>query len=239
MRAAIDALAARFRVVSYSLAGERGSTRRMDASTGFDDLVVQLADVVRTRNLQHPLVCGVSYGGLVALRYAASHAEAAGLVLVSTPSPLWRPNPRLARYRRAPRLFAPLFAAQALGRLLNELAITFPSPRTRMRFLRSHLTIIAGRPLSPTRASRRLELLARVDFAADCRTLRAPVLIVTGEPELDHVVPVDDTLTYRSLIPHAVVRTIDRTGHLGSLTRADVFSAIVGEFAGGRAEHSR
>jgi pimeloyl-ACP methyl ester carboxylesterase len=231
MRPAIATLAARFRVVSYSLAGERRSTRGMSAGSTFSDLIDQLADVVASRKLQKPFVCGISFRGLVALEYAARHPrDVAGLILVSTPSPGWRPNERLARYRRAPRLYAPVFTAQALRRLLNELAVTYPRRVARMKFLRSYVTTIARRPLSPSRASQRLSLIGPVDFAADCRTLTVPVLIVTGEQTLDQVVPVEDTLRYRSLIPHAVVRTIERTGHLGCLTRPDVFNAIVRDF---------
>jgi pimeloyl-ACP methyl ester carboxylesterase len=231
MRPAIAALALRFRVISFSLAGERRSTRRMDHRATFAHLVDQLDDVIESCGARKPVVCGVSYGGLVALHYAARHRDrVAGLILVSTPSPRWRPNARLARYRRYPRVFAPLFALQSLGRVLEELRATFPSPKARLRFLASYLAIIARTPLSPSRASRRLSLIEPIDFAADCRALTMPVLIVTGEQSLDTVVPVDDTLEYRSLIAHAVVKTIERTGHLGSLTRPDMFAAIVSDF---------
>lgn len=231
MRPVITELATSFRVVSYSLAGERRSTKSMTAASSFAVLVEQLEDVVRSRGLNKIVLCGVSYGGLVALHYATSHQQdVAGLVLVSTPSPGWRPDARLARYRHAPRVFAPLFAAQGLGRLLNELAVTYPRRSTRVRFLGSYMTTIAVRPLSPSRAARRLRLIEPVDFAADCRRLTMPVLIVTGERSLDSVVPVDDTLAYRSLIPHAIVRMIERTGHIGCLTRPDRFKAILVDF---------
>jgi 3-oxoadipate enol-lactonase len=231
MRPAIAALAARFRVISYSLAGERRSTRAMGAASTFAHLVDQLDEVIEAHGLRRPIVCGISYGGLVALQHAARrHDRVSGLILVSTPSPRWRPNARLARYRRYPHLFAPLFTVQAFGRLLDELSATFPSPKERLRFLRSYVTTVARTPLSPSRASRRLSLIEPIDFGPDCRRLTLPVLIVTGEQPLDTVVPVDDTLVYRSLIPHAVVKTLERTGHLGCLTRPEAFAALVGRF---------
>ena len=58
----------------------------------------------------------------------------------------------------------------------------------------------------------------------------APTLIVTGERTLDRVVPVDATLTYLQHIVRSRHVTLERTGHLGTITRPDAFSAIVREF---------
>ena len=231
MRPAVTALSAYFRVVSYSLAGEHRSTHGMDATTTFEHLVDQLDGVIERCRLDRPIVCGILYGGLVAVHHAArQRARIPALILVSTPSPGWRPDPRLARYRRAPRLFAPLFGAQALRRLMQELSVTYPERRARLRFMSEHAVTVARTPMSPSRASRRLALIEPVDFASDCRDLAMPVLVITGERHLDSVVPVADTLEYRSLIPHARIRTIERTGHLGAITRPDTFAELIAEF---------
>jgi pimeloyl-ACP methyl ester carboxylesterase len=54
---------------------------------------------------------------------------------------------------------------------------------------------------------------------------------VTGERALDHVVSVDDSVGYVPLIRGARGVVLERTGHLGSITRPDDFAAIVREFA--------
>jgi hypothetical protein len=63
-------------------------------------------------------------------------------------------------------------------------------------------------------------------------------LIVTGEPSLDRVVAVEGTLAYRSLIRGARHATLERTGHLGSITRPDTFGELVRQFVVGRASGS-
>ena len=64
----------------------------------------------------------------------------------------------------------------------------------------------------------------------DCARVTAPTLIVTGERHLDRVVSVDVTRDYVHLIAGARHTTLDRTGHLGSITRPDAFAALVREF---------
>jgi pimeloyl-ACP methyl ester carboxylesterase len=73
----------------------------------------------------------------------------------------------------------------------------------------------------------RLQTLAGRDFAADARAVSAPTLVVTGEPALDRVVAVEGTREYVKLIPHAVGATLERTGHLGLVTRPAAFAEIV------------
>jgi pimeloyl-ACP methyl ester carboxylesterase len=77
----------------------------------------------------------------------------------------------------------------------------------------------------------RLRLFATVDFAADCGRIACPTLIVTGEPRLDRVVPVSSTLDYLRLIPASKHETIERTGHIGLITRPDRFADSVVRFS--------
>ena len=79
----------------------------------------------------------------------------------------------------------------------------------------------------------RARMIATIDAAAECARISAPTLIVTGERPLDHVVSVDNSVGYVSLIRGARGVVLERTGHLGSITRPADFAAIVREFAGG------
>jgi pimeloyl-ACP methyl ester carboxylesterase len=64
----------------------------------------------------------------------------------------------------------------------------------------------------------------------DCARITAPTLVVTGERDLDRVVPVDGSSEYLRLIPNARAAVLERTGHLGSITRPEAFTAIVRAF---------
>jgi len=74
------------------------------------------------------------------------------------------------------------------------------------------------------------------DLTSDCRRLRAPTLIVTGEAALDRVVPVTSSLDYLQLISGSRHVTLERTGHLGYLTQPDAYAAIVTAFLTGSDE---
>jgi len=63
-----------------------------------------------------------------------------------------------------------------------------------------------------------------------------PTLVVTGDSTLDSVVPVRLTEEYTRVWPHAERVTLARTGHLGLITRPDVFADAVAPFVG---RHSR
>jgi hypothetical protein len=65
---------------------------------------------------------------------------------------------------------------------------------------------------------------------AELRTVRAPVLLITGEDRLERVVPVSRTREYLALWPQARAVTLANTGHLGSITRPVAFADIVATF---------
>jgi pimeloyl-ACP methyl ester carboxylesterase len=76
------------------------------------------------------------------------------------------------------------------------------------------------------------------DLALDCSRVKAPALVVTGEPQLDRIVPVESTLEYLSLLPHSRHAVLDRTGHLGTLLHPIEFAAVVAGFVSDRADGS-
>src|SRR5262245_14040663 len=79
----IEVLAGAFRVLTFPLLGERGA----DAQAGgparsLDALADQISAVLDDRGLERAVICGISFGGLVALRFAAREpARTAGLIL--------------------------------------------------------------------------------------------------------------------------------------------------------------
>jgi len=232
MKPGIEALAARCRVVTFSLADE--PTCRIGPehpeSIDFECYVAQVLQAMEITGLQRATICGVSYGGLIAAAFAARHPDrTSGLVLVSALPPSWAPDDRVEFYLRAPRLLTPVFMLASL-RMYREIAAAHPGFGPGLREAARHGFNVLTHMFSPTRMARRVRMLVnREPF--DLSDVRAATLILTGEPHLDRVVPVRATREYASLIKHARAATIERTGHLGFITRPDVFVDLVAPFA--------
>jgi pimeloyl-ACP methyl ester carboxylesterase len=231
LQPAIDALAQSFRVLTFSLSGERRSGMPFDPGLGMDNYTRQIAATLDRAGAKDAIVCGISFGGLPAIRFAAVHPErTSGLILVSTPGPDWQLRPRHRIYARLPWLFGPLFLLETPFRLRAELTATFPDWSSRWRFAAWQLRTLIHAPLSPTRMATRASLIAEMRPLDECARITAPTLVVTGEPGLDRVVPVHATEAYVRSIANARRVTLDRTGHLGSITRPEAFRTLVCEF---------
>ena len=70
----------------------------------------------------------------------------------------------------------------------------------------------------------------RTDLMAMVNRVTAPTLVVTGEHNLDLVVPVSSTLEYLTLIPGATHAQLAGTGHLGFLSKPSEFATLVSDF---------
>lgn len=235
MQPALVALSRSCRTISYTLCGDLGSGSRLDPDAGFDNYLRQLDAVVERTGVTRPALCGVSYGGWIALRAAARRPDFAGaLILVSAPAPGWAPSARQARYIGAPWLSAPAFVLAAPFRVWPEIREALPSWRDRIRFFVTHGCRVATAPMIPPLMAARVRAVQSMDFRADCGAVRAPTLIVTGEPGLDTVVPVEVTRRYRTLIPGSRYAVMSGTGHLGLVTQPDRFAEIVSTFVHAR-----
>jgi len=92
-----------FDVVAIDLRGSGYSEKPLGADMTTHALVEELANVIDLLELDRPAVCGVSYGGLLALLLAARHANRVGALIVSNalayPEPVNLPlDLRLARH---------------------------------------------------------------------------------------------------------------------------------------------
>jgi pimeloyl-ACP methyl ester carboxylesterase len=231
MRPALNALARDARVISYSLCGDIGSGMKMDAALGFDSYIAQIDRVLDRVGAARAAICGVSYGGVIAVHYAALRPERVShLILASSPGPGWEPSERQARYAARPWRSLVAFCATAVGRLDPEVRAALTDWPSRIGFVLAYVGRIFRAPMLPHRMGERVQLQRTVDGAADCARIQAPTLVITGEPSLDRVVPVESTREYVGLIHGAQYVMLDRTGHIGSLTQPDRFAAIVREF---------
>ena len=231
MRPALNALAPSFTVATYSLIGEPGTRTRLRPDTPFDTHLEQVDEVLRRNGWSQAVVCGVSYGGLVAVRYAAVRPERVrSLVLVSAPGPRWRPAPRVRRYVSSPWASVPAFVAGAPLRLWPEIRAAASSRSRACASAARHMVSVAMAPAWPSRMANRIRCLDGHDFREDASLVKAPTLVITGERHLDQVVPVGGTLEYVSAIPGASARMLPGTGHLGLVTKPRDFARLITDF---------
>ncbi|MFI5178512.1 MAG: alpha/beta fold hydrolase [Vicinamibacterales bacterium] len=228
MAPAVEALGAEYRVLTCSLEelGDADAPER-----AFERWYEGLDATLDRAGVRQAVVAGVSFGGLVAAGYAAARPHrVSGLLLISTPAPQWRDNHPSAAYLRHPRLSVPQFVSGAVGRLLPEVRAAIATWPGRARFFARHLGRILRFPASPTRMAARVRAWSATDLVAACRRITAPTLVITGDADLDRVVPIADSLEYVALIHGARHEVFAGTGHIGLITRPREFAAIVSAF---------
>ena len=224
MRPAIRALEHQHQVITFSL----GDVSGPDLFDGWTSRIDHLLDTAGHRTAA---VVGLSFGGLVAAWYAARRPERTSqLVVVASPSPGWRIDDQSARYARNPRLSFPLFAMRAVRRLAPELSAAMPGLGPKIRFGAGYAARAIRYPASPRQMADVVDEWKRTDLTAMVNRVTAPTLVVTGEHNLDLVVPVSSTLEYLTLIPGATHAQLAGTGHLGFLSKPSEFATLVSDF---------
>jgi 3-oxoadipate enol-lactonase len=231
MRPTVAALERQCRTITYTLTGDRGANVTPQPELGFDNYLRQLDAVFETARISRAALCGVSYGGLIALRYAATRPErVSSLIVTSSPAPGWKPSDVQQRYVSRPWLSMPAFLVSAPFRVWPEIARALPDWPSRLTFMMRQSIRVLAAPMIPSHAAERVWLEQAQDFHADCKRIVAPTLVVTGEEGLDTVVPVHVTRRYESLLPNVRYEQMTDTGHMGLLTQPERFARIVGGF---------
>ena len=230
MGPAVHAVATRCRVLTFSY-DRTPRARQQQRHGNLDRLVEQVAEVMDAADVQRAVICGISFGGFIATRFAARYPERTnGLLLVSSPTPHWKPNERLMKYMRRPLLSMPLVLPTWFARMWPEIFAAKPTMRERLLFGCSYFTRALRAPLSVTRMSEWARLKLATDIVADCARVRAPAMLITGEPRLDRVVDLNASKDYVTLIKGTRHVTMARTGHIGLVTQPGVFADLVCAF---------
>jgi len=230
MRPTVDALARHGRVVSYSLCDEPSSGDPCAPDLGFENFVLQLESVLDRAGLDRAVLIGVSFGGLIVSEFAARHpARVAGLVFASALPPTWVPNSRERFYMRWPMLGSPAFILTSPARLLPEVVTALPALGPVTRFAVTHAWNVLTALTSPARMARRGRWAVAHRFTG-LGAVAAPALILTGEDHLDRVVAPSLTREFQQLLPHARTAVLERTGHIGVVTRPEAFADTLAPF---------
>jgi pimeloyl-ACP methyl ester carboxylesterase len=226
---AVRSLSTGHRVLTFSLDGLSGGT----CAAPFEGWLSDIDAVLDRAGVTRAVLVGVSFGGLIAVRYAAERpARVAALVLVSTPAPRPTLDPTSRKYLKHPRLALPAFAWRGLRRVVPEAMSAERRWSLRLRFLAGYAARAMRFPVSPTAMASWVRAWMQCDFEPDCRRIAAPTLVVTGERHLDKVVPVSQTLEYLGLIRAARHVELRGTGHVGIVSRPDDFARTLSSFLG-------
>lgn len=224
------ALKSSCRTISFTLAGDIGSGRKLDPALGFENYLQQVDEVFARTGLARAAICGISYGGLLAVRYAALRPErVSALIIASSPGPGWKPDIVQAAYIANPWRKALAFVATSPGRVWPE-ARCACGPSGALGFLVRHGVRAAIAPMTPSLMAARIVESQAIDFGLDCAAVQAPTLVISGEPHLDRIVPVESTRKYAEMIRGASYLMLKNTGHLGMVTRPAEWSALVSRF---------
>jgi pimeloyl-ACP methyl ester carboxylesterase len=216
-------LASRFRVISYQLRGEDDCfalRQRFDLS----NLVADLTEFLDWHRLESPIVMGVSFGGVLALEFAARNPHRLQQLIVQGAG---------ARYEHG---LLPRVASAVLSR--------FPLPSDNP-FINQFFNLLFGGKQKPgplfefvTRQcwqtdqsvmAYRLGLLEEYDLGRRITRIRVPTLILAGDRDL---LVSDTSLNELSEgLPNAEVCRLPGCGHLAFVTHPRQVAAEVQRFA--------
>ena len=226
LRPAADELARTFEVRSLSLYHPS-----RPAGDPFEAWVATIDDLLVDAGASRATILGHSFGGLVAVRYAARRPErVAALILASAPSPRMALDGRSRFYLRFPWATLPLFVTQAAFRLAPEMIAARSTWRGRAALAASQLLRVVRSPATPGHMAKWVRAWRVMDLWDDCARVASPTLVLTGEPGLDRVVPVASSREYLEGIRQARHVVLEGTGHLGLISRPALFAEAVRTF---------
>lgn len=172
---------------------EPGPPHEFSIATFTDDL----ADLIESRDIDHPVVGGISMGAAIALRLAVTRPDLVGAIVLARPAWLTEANPpNMAPNALVGQLLRDLPANEALDRF-EASATADDLRRSGPGNLASLRGFFARHPL-PTTA----ELLCRISADGpgvaeqDIRAISVPVLVIGHEDDRVHPLGFAETLAH-------------------------------------------
>jgi proline-specific peptidase len=207
---------------------EEGPRERWTLDQWADDLDTLYV----TLGIERPIVFGTSFGGFVALNYAARHPDKPSRLIVSSTTAKIHLDRSLAMFER---LGGPEVRAVA------ERFFTEPTKENRDEYQRVCLPYYVQRPFPReliARVTRRDEVsehffrgeLLTFDLTPRLDRIRCPVLHLAGE--LDPIVTMEDSEDLASALPAQHTKTVrfPGAGHLLAIEQPDAVLALVRDF---------
>jgi pimeloyl-ACP methyl ester carboxylesterase len=207
----------RFAVTRLDLRGFGRSGRQVGSFSHARDV----ADVLDAAGIERAAIVGASFGGLVALDFAAARPErVSGLVLADPPLPGWAWSEEMQAF----------FAAEEDALEAGDLAA---ATAVNVEFWASSASDAVRAAIAEQQRNafdlqvgeEPDETLLNAELCAALPALDVPALVLTGDQDKADFVAIADELA--ATLPHARRETIAGAGHLPSLERPDAFDAAV------------
>jgi proline iminopeptidase len=227
---------ARHRLVIFYDQRGIGASRRMQpgVSQSMDAQVADVEAVRQTLNLDKVALVGDSYGGLVAMAYAAAHPEhVAKLVLSDSPGPSWKSIVHLLpqvfpdvqeQGRKEEQKLGESTDAAARASLRNHFRMIFYSPEKRDAYM-SRMGDLGFEPAVGEAVSK---ATADLDLSSKLAGFNFPTLIMNGRYDMN-VAPLTAWQLMQA-IPGAKVVFFEHSGHLPSYEEPDRYVAVLEAF---------
>ena len=205
----VDALAAEYRVLRYDMRGH-GLTAALDSPAGrgegIDALAADLGALLDALGIAQVRVAGLSLGGMVAQRFAAtSPSRCAGIVLLGTGNRIgvragW--DERIAAVERG-----------GMDGVVDAVLARWFTPRThaeRPEIVAGYATMLRRTPVAGYLLGCRA--VRDADLRADDAAIRAPALILCGDG--DAVTPPASGEAMRAAVAGARMRVVEGAAHI-------------------------
>jgi pimeloyl-ACP methyl ester carboxylesterase len=213
----IPALRKHFSPITLDLRGH-GDSAKPNSGFLFDDYVSDLDGVINALGIEHPLLMGHSFGGLVTLGWASRYPDrAAGMVIID--SPLRIGKDLLPAFKGWIMLNAMPTAALTAWYRLGNPEWSMSQARRRARTMRGTARNVF--------VELRNDALANdgIDHLADAERVTSPILLVRGDPKSGSMVGQGDAEAFEKRVPAGRVFQIPGAGHGLHRNRVDEFVA--------------
>ena len=222
-------------VVLYDQRGTGGSKRmQTGASQSMDSQVADLDAVRQTLGLEKFALLGDSYGGLVAMAYAAAHPEhVAKLILSDSPGPSWHdivhllpdvfPDIEEENKQEAQKL-GPETEAAARAGLRNHFRMIFYSTQKRDAYM-SHMGDLGYEPAVAEAVGK---AIADLDLTPKLAGFKFPTLVIDGRYDMN-VAPLT-AWRLAHAIPGAKLVFFEQSGHLPAYEEPDKYIEVLEGF---------
>ncbi len=174
-----------------------------------------LHDYIHKKTIQRPILVGHSFGGRVALKYAALHPDGVrALILTGTPG--FTP---VARSKRV------IFIG--IAKIGNVICSIYPLSLMRDAIRRWYYCIVGAREFYRAQGTMRetFKNIVKEELVVSMKENRAPTLLLWGER--DAITPVSIAKKMKDVMPHASLQAVPDVGHGFPFTHAKAFVSHV------------